>query len=394
MNESPRAGTVTLAFWIQMSEELSNNPISFLSRNQRSILELIRSRGNVSRAELASELGFTPGAITRQIQELLALSLVQEEERRSGMRGQPALPISIKADAAFSIGLTFSLHEISAVAIDFRGKRVAELTRTFSGRSAAELTQECGSLVKELERSPALRRQRILGVGIAVPAYFQSDAPVVMKTFDALTGLANHDLDIFRLAVGHPTWIENNSTAAALAEYYSRLNRDVRNLVLINVGYGFSAGYVLDAHLYRGRRGNAGEIGRLFPRGTPRPSVVDLVNCLKENGLAADSMDDIAQRIIEASAPVTAWIERAGRQLREAIDLVHFVLAPDEVVLGGQIPHVLAQRLGVAIADATAPTDQPTPYRVSRLGPEASALGAAFLPIHQTSSPRLGQRRR
>lgn len=374
-----------------MLDDRPPSSIGSLSRNQRSILTLIRSRGSVSRAELAGELGFTPGAITRQIKELLALSLVQEEERRSGFRGQPALPLSIRAEAAYSIGVAFSLHEIEIVAIDFCGRKVAELAQPLYGGSAAELTDQCSRLVRQIENSPALANQKILGVGVAMPGYFQSDTPVVMRTFNALTGFAGRDLDILRSAFGYPAWVENNSSAAALAEFYNRVDPAVRNLVLVNVGYGFSAGYVLDAQLYRGRGGNAGEIGRLFPRGTPRPSALDLVTNLRAEGIKADSMADVEERIIEASAPVSAWIVRAGQQLRTAIDLINFTLAPDEIVLGGQIPTLLAQRLGEVIARAGQENQHP-PYRVSALGPQASAIGAAFLPIHQTSSPQLGQR--
>lgn len=376
------------------SDHDGDDPIYRLTSNQRAILDLIRGQGSLSRAELAVLTGLTPGSLSRQIQELLAHALVEEGERRSGRRGQPALPISIRAEAAYSLGLSFSLHEIEAVALDFKGRKVLERSCPFAFGSVAELIGQCGALVAEMEALPPLEGSRILGVGIALPGYFQSDEPLTMDTFDALVMLAGIDLDVFRTAFGRPTWVENNSSAAALAEYYNRLDSDVRNLVLVNVGYGFSAGFILDGRLYRGRGGNAGEIGLLYPRGTPRPSAIDLVRTLGAAGRPVRSRAELGRRVSAGGEPVSGWIARAGRQLRHVMDVIDFTVAPDEIVLGGQIPGELAVRLGAAAAEAAGVPTRRARRHTSQLGPLAAAIGAAFLPIYRTSSPLLGTTRR
>lgn len=365
-----------------------------LSPNQRTILDLVRSQANISRVELSRITGLTPGALSRHIKELLAHSLVEEGERRSGFRGQPALPISIHANAAYSIGISFSLHEIEVVAIDFRGRPVADIAEPFDFRDVGGLTDQCGALVARIERTAPLRGQRILGVGIGVPGYFKSDAPVKMDTFAALSTLAGVDLEVFRDAFDRPTWVENNSSAAVLAEFYSRTDARVRNLVLVNIGYGFSAGYVIDGKLYRGRGGNAGEIGRFYPRGAPRPSALDLVQTLSAAGRRVRSMQDLAD-LVQADDPAVAeWVLRASDQLRHVMNVLDFTVAPDEIVLGGQVPVSLARQVGAAItARSNSATDRPFRHRTSELGPLASAIGAAFLPIYWTSSPMLKSRK-
>lgn len=362
-----------------------------LSPNQRTILDLIRSQDNVSRTELSRLSGLTPGALSRHVKELLAHSLVEEGERRSGHRGQPALPISIRANAAYSIGISFSLHEIEVVAIDFRGHVVDELTEPFAFADVGGLTAQCAGLVARIEAGPELRGARILGVGIAVPGYFQSDAPVRMETFDVLTALAGVDLEVFRAAFDRPTWVENNSSAAALAEFYNRSDPGVRNLVLVNVGYGFSAGFMIDGRLYRGRGGNAGEVGLLYPRGAARPSALDLVRTLAQAGRPVGSMSELSGRVLSGDPVIGDWVTRAGDQLRRVMNVIDFTIAPDEIVLGGQIPTELVRQLDDAIAGRSEPgMDRRFRRRISGLGPMASAIGAAFLPVYSTSSPMLG----
>ncbi|MCE8020334.1 MarR family transcriptional regulator [Halomonas sp. MCCC 1A11036] len=122
-----------------------------LSPSQRTILDLLRNHEGSSRAELAVLAGLSPAALTRQIKELLDLGLVMEGARRSGLRGQPALPLSLRPEAAYSIGLAFSLHEIEVVGIDFRGIRVARLSRPLRCHGATALTRQCSAMVRELE---------------------------------------------------------------------------------------------------------------------------------------------------------------------------------------------------------------------------------------------------
>lgn len=211
-----------------------------------------------------------------------------------------------------------------------------------------------------------------------------------METFDALVELAGVDLDIFLSAFERPTWVENNSTAAALAEYYSRTVHRVRHLALVNVGYGFSAGFVIDGKLYRGRHGNAGEIGRLYPRGTPRPSALDLVETLRTSGTRIAGGADIDAALERADPRLDAWIERAGDQLHHAISLLDCTLAPDEIVLGGQIPAPLAARLGDAVSHLRAQQGRDTRFRLSGLLPRRSARPSCRSiapPLHAWVSP-------
>lgn len=368
-----------------------DNTLYTLSQNQRRLLDLIRDTGKISRAELAVEIGLTAGAVTRQIKELLLLGLVEEGERRSGLRGQPALPLSLRSDGAYSIGLSFSLYEIEAIAIDFCGQEVASLSHPFACENAEDLVVRCSTLVSRLLKTPSLKGQRILGVGIALPGYFQPGALVMMDTVDALAMLRGVDLDMFRKAFDRETWIENNSTAASLAEFYNRPDVAVRDLAFVNVGYGFSAGLVFDGQLYRGRGGNAGDIGQFYPRGTPRPSALDLVNTLNASGYSIASMQDLTDSVLQPNAVVDAWIERAGEQIAHVMMILDSTIAPDEIVLGGVIPKKLLDdllhRIRLSFQQLRQP---PLSLRVSALGTHSSAVGAAYLPIHQTCSPRLG----
>ena len=119
-------------------------------------------------------------------------------------------------------------------------------------RDARELLAEAGVGAGALE-----------GVGIAAPG------PI-----DASRGVVEHPPNLpgwecvpltawFADALGVPAHLENDANAAALAEWRFGAGQGARDLVYLTMSTGVGAGLVLDGRLYRGARGNAGEVGHV-----------------------------------------------------------------------------------------------------------------------------------
>ncbi|MBR3372296.1 MAG: ROK family transcriptional regulator [Rhodobacteraceae bacterium] len=359
------------------------------SSTQRLVLEYIRDGGAVARSEIAASTGINPGALSRLMRELIEAGLVHEGTRIRAARGQPPLPLSLNPGAAWSVGLSFSLHEIEVVGINFAGTCIAERVVPLPEGNAEVILAQCARLVRALVASGPQGTQPPIGLGVALPGYFNHATPPKVETFAALSALSGLDLSGLSGRFGLPTWIENNSTAAALAEFYHRPDRQARTLGLINVGYGFSAGFIVGGRLYRGRAGNAGEIGRMYPRGTPRPSVLDLGDTLAAAGHPVTSTRALADLCADPPPALRTWVRRAGQQLAHAMNMVDLIIAPDELVLGGQLPVDLAHMLFAEVSAAQ--MDRPDRrIRVSQLGPLAAAKGAAFLPLYHGFAPLTG----
>jgi predicted NBD/HSP70 family sugar kinase len=64
-------------------------------------------------------------------------------------------------------------------------------------------------------------------------------------------------------ATGLPVILDNDATAAALGEHWAGIARDVPSFAAVYMGSGISAGLMIDGAVYRGRSGNAGEIGHM-----------------------------------------------------------------------------------------------------------------------------------
>lgn len=195
----------------------------------------------------------------------------------------------------------------------------------------------------------------------------------------------------FSDALGFPVIVENEATAAGLAEYYdSGLIRSCDTAMIFFIGHGVGGGVINARNLLRGQNGNAGEVGRLFSTEKPRPSAVDLLSCLKAAGADAVDLRDVEGCLKTHSNVIVEWVDRASEQLDFAATAGVGWLDPGAVILSGVLPIEVLRMLGERLAVSEWRAEQSwmprIDFHVSRLGSWAAAIGAALLPIHQMTA--------
>lgn len=357
-----------------------------LNDSHRRIAMLIRQHQPVTRAQLARLTGLGSGPITQVTRDLVLAGLIKEGERIRSGRGQPALPLMLDPSGTLSFGVGMIPGRLRIVAIDFAG---AVIDEEFAPASQNGPESIVGAVRESIDRICRKTRlvdpDRILGVGFAVPGFFFADHSHVRTVEEHSTWRAENLEVLFSEELGLRCWVENDATAAAIAEYY-RLNAAPRSLITLLINYGIGAGLVLDGRAYRGRYGNAGEIGAFFPLDKPRPSGTDLLKFMRDWGIAIDSLDQVDLQDSKHLAACEAWAAQSSRQLRELVHSAWSWFDPERVVLSGALPQsVLNQLLKHAQLDQmfARDPDRPKPETaVSQIGANVSAIGAAHLPIH------------
>jgi glucokinase len=218
--------------------------------------------------------------------------------------------------------------------------------------------------------------------------------------------------------LGVPVFVDNDATAAALAEAHdSELRLVARNLVMLTVGTGVGGGIVLGGRIYRGATGGAGEFGHTIvglpldsdarvPAPSDRfPQPISLEYAASGHGLdrlaataaeepdsalgklrasgkqvlgaeaveAAQAGDPAAMRIVEI------WAERVGIGVANAIN----TFDPDEVVIGGGAARagelLLEPARRIARGYVVPGLGERTNIRLAWHGVQAGVLGAALL---------------
>jgi glucokinase len=121
--------------------------------------------------------------------------------------------------------------------------------------------------------------------------------------------------------LGGPVAIENDANAAALAEWRFGAGRGHRDVVYLTMSTGVGGGLILDGRLYRGPRGNAGELGHILLEAGGRRCACGLEGCFEAYAGGAAW----AKRLCEVTPADSAAAELAGGP--ERVTAKHLVAA-------------------------------------------------------------------
>src|SRR5690349_13582791 len=245
------------------------------SLNRCVVIEAVRLNGALSRAEIARLTALSSQTISNIVAELEQSGILKAAAPRRAGRGQPATPLSIDPDGAYSIGLQLDHQMLVGVLADLSGR--------IRGRAAAPVDQPTPeSALPAMRRMVArLRRTRgidpnpdcLLGIGLAMPGPFGVEG-ITSVGPTALPGWQDFPLaeELGRLT-GLATIVENDATAAAIGERLHGVARNLDTFIYLFIGTGLGAGLFLGGHLFKGSAHNAGEIGHMIvePEGRPCP---------------------------------------------------------------------------------------------------------------------------
>lgn len=145
-----------------------------------------------------------------------------------------------------------------------------------------------------LQRCPAAVRS--VGVGCGGPLDTRRG---LIQNPPNLPGWIDYPLvERLQQALGLPVALDNDANAAALAEFHFGAGHGTHQMVYLTISTGIGGGLILNGELYRGKHGNAGELGHIQVRADG-----DLCNCGGRGCLEAyASGTNIARRARQLAA--------------------------------------------------------------------------------------------
>ncbi|MDA1096857.1 MAG: ROK family protein, partial [Chloroflexi bacterium] len=146
------------------------------------------------------------------------------------------------------------------VAMSPRGQMLRRSIATPNGGSPIPLVEAVVELVREV----ALEYGGVpVAAGIASAGTVDTREGVVLESPNLPNLLEVPLARMISEGLGVPATLENDATAAALAEYRMGAGRGTRDLVYITVSTGIGGGIITNGALYRGALGGAGEFGHM-----------------------------------------------------------------------------------------------------------------------------------
>jgi predicted NBD/HSP70 family sugar kinase len=341
------------------STRLPGTPRLLRALNDRAALELLLTRGPLTRAKLGELTGLSKVTASQLVERLEERGLVTRVGEQAGGRGPNAQLYGVSPGSAHVVGVQVDLDRVVAACADITGAVTgrAELSTKDTDDPVGVVHRAVVEAATSAQTSVASVRRVVLGTpGLVDPAsgdiMFAFNLP---RWHKGLLAALREDLHT-------PVVFENDVNLAAVAEAQAGAASGVEDFVLIWIGGGVGLAIVLGGRLHRGSTGAAGEIGYLPVPGAPIPRDVsrrskpafqqlagaDAVRAVaREHGFRAGGAGDAVRAAIAAGTRGGPVLDELARRLALGVASTCVVLDPPLVVLAGEV----GQAGGTALAE-------------------------------------------
>lgn len=230
--------------------------------NRSVVLDLVRRRGPISRADVKRITGLNFTTVTNAVTDLVADGMVQEVGLGSSSGGRKPVLLTLNPTARYVLGCELQSTKLMIGLFDLTGRLLASTQEPKSPlTSPAEVVERIVSGIGRLTEQAGVPMERIEGLGVAAPGPLDSDRGILL-TPPNMVGWQNVPLKrLLEEATQLSVVVEKDGNAAALGEVWFGAGQGASDLFLIIVDQGVGAGMIMGGRLYRGGRSGAGEIG-------------------------------------------------------------------------------------------------------------------------------------
>jgi predicted NBD/HSP70 family sugar kinase len=364
--------------------------------NRQIILNYIRERGPISRADIAHETALQRSTVSLIVEELGAEGLIEEVCGKSS-GGRPPLLLSLRTADAVAIGVDVGTSRTLVATSDLAG-RVLQWERFDTPRHSDDLI---ANIITNSRDLIAKNKSTIEGIGISLPGLVDSEGTKLY-----VPQFKWRDIPLVEQVsaeIGLPVSLENDANAAALAElWFGRPEiREVRDFILVLVEEGVGTGIVFDGQVYRGEGGAAGEFGHMtIGSGAPVACASGSRECWEafasersalarykslsgnHNGHANPNFSDLMDLALDNNDAARSALKETAHYLGIGIANLIRGLAPEAVIVGGPIVRawpVISEELHNTVESSICRGLPSTRIIASTLGPEPTLMGALSL---------------
>jgi predicted NBD/HSP70 family sugar kinase len=318
--------------------------------NRRIALNFIRRYQPLSRADLARQSGLQRSTISAIVDQLIDEGWVTEGEVGRSPRGRRPRNLHLNVERAGILGVELRPETTTVGLADVDARFLAQ-TNFPTAASPEQFANDLAEATLALRRAhPSVLCE---GLGISLPGRVDERGRLIFAP-----NLGWGPVELTRMiesAVGLPVSIDNAANACALAElWFGHHAERVRDIVAVTVSEGIGVGLLLNGQLVHGGGSMSGEFGHAsidedgppcrcgrrgcWERFASNSAAIQYYQSLR-NGDATPglSIEQLAHRADAGDAAAVASLERMARYLGIGLANLATGLAPDVLVVVGEV---------------------------------------------------------
>lgn len=315
--------------------------------NRDIVLEIIRSRQPVARADLARASGLQPSTISAIVEQLIREKWVAEGAVVRRPRGRPSTLLSLN-DSLVILTADVRPQQAIVALLDLNGR--------FLAREAVPLVSDSARSVEKIAAS--MQSMRIMhpgrsfeGVGVSLPGRVDPETQRLILAPNLKWGSFDIKGALER-ALHLKVELANAANACLLAELWSGRLDGVRDAALITISEGVGGAILANGQIVTSRSGLAGEFGHspVDPAGPScgcgqrgcwevfASSNAALRYYREDNPKASSlSIQELLRLADEGDAAALAAIMKQAKHIGQGLRLVTAALAPEVILIAGDI---------------------------------------------------------
>lgn len=327
--------------------------------NRNLVLNLIKSRGPISRTDIAHLSSLSLATVSGITADFIASGLVHELGEGESTGGRRPVLLRLNYRAGFVVGVKLMEQAVASALTDLDAQVLHHrVTPLEDQRSPATVQKVIAAAVEATIAASDVERQRVLGIGIGLAGVVDGEAGVCRyspffgwRNVQFAQPLADH--------LGLPVYLENDVNTLTIAEQWFGYGHGVDDFVVVTVGRGIGAGIVANSQFYRGALGGAGELGHITLTTNGPPCGCGKRGCLET--LASDpavvrqaraaialgerttlvgveplTLEDIVAAAEAGDKLARRLLAESGRWLGMGIATLVNILNPQLVIVGGE----------------------------------------------------------
>jgi predicted NBD/HSP70 family sugar kinase len=381
------------------------SPTALGSSATSDIFQILRDGRPRTRTELARVTGLARSTVGLRIDSLLQLGLIGPADAAPSTGGRPSSQFALTGGNKVVLAVDIGATHVRIAVSDLVGRPLSEDAADIPVAKGPEevlhwVIAAGDKLVREAGRS--VDDLLAIGVGLPGPVEHSSGRPINPPI---MPGWDNVDVPERLQAHFHvPVLVDNDVNIMALGEREVAWP-EVDHLIFVKVATGIGAGVISRGMLQRGAQGVAGDIGhvRVYRDNDAichcgnvgcieaLASGPALAKALTEQGLAAETSQDVVELVRAGNPKAIQAVRQAGRDLGEILNACISLINPSVIVLGGAMArageHLIAGVREVVYARSMPLATQHLQITQSSVGANAAVLGASILAIHHVLSP-------
>lgn len=381
------------------------------SINRSLILNIIREKGPISRADIAKLTKLTPPTVSSFVKELLQAEIVIERNLGESSGGRKPTLLTLSEDMFHVIGMDVGSQNIKTILTSITGKVIKKSVVPLPAQTTNEalLSLMIDSVSGILDHTK-IDEEKIVGIGVSMHGIV--DVEEGSSVFAPNLNLQNIPIKkVLEERFNMMVKVENDGRAMSLGELWFGNGAGIDSFVCINVGRGIGAGIIINGKLYHGSHFISGEIGHMIididgPQCTcgnygclqtfaSGPSIVEWVK--KEMRLGHSSLlttmtngdlekvtgELIYLSALEGDTLCKTALQQAGRYLGVGITNVIHTVNPRRIIIGGGVSNagdlIMDNIIQTVNQRALTNPAKQTEIILSKFGDDATAMGAVAL---------------